>query len=388
MPPGGQSGAGGASGPEWPPPQSSQSTPPPVEEHETAAPVKTRKVKHPGKSFSSRNPTPIGAIGLVLLLAMLFAAFNASSLPLIGGGTSYHAMFKESANLKDGDDVRIAGVKVGQVDSVSIATNNPACLPSNAKPGTPPPTCVKVDFTVKSAFVGDQSQADIKIKTVLGAKMLNIDSIGEKSLKGGSTIPEDRTTTPYDIYPAFTDLTHTVQKIDTTELAKSFETLAGTFKNTPPAVRSLVTGLSRLSDTISSRDAALTTLLTRAKSVTDVLVQRDSDLKTLLTDGGLLLDELTARRDAIHSLLINTQTLSTQLRGLVTDNQKTLGPLLDQLDKIFSLLVRNQENLDRGLALAGPFYRVFNNVVGNGRWFDNYIQNLNAGTLLTRLLGQ
>ena len=68
--------------------------------------------------------------------------------------------------------------------------------------------------------------------------------------------------------------------------------------------------------------------------------------------------------------------MSTQLRGLVSDNQKTIGPLLDQLGGVLKTLTDNQDSLDRGLALLGPFYRVFTNVIGNGAWFDNYIQNL------------
>ena len=147
-------------------------------------------------------------------------------------------------------------------------------------------------------------------------------------------------------------------------------------------MKTVLTGLSRLSDTIASRDQALRTLLPRANQVTGVLADRDSELQKLFSDGGLLLDELNARRDAIHSLLINTSTLSLQLEGLVHDNQKTIGPLLDQVNKVLNLLNDNQENLDRGLALLGPFYRVFNNTIGNGRWFDTYICNFSvAGTL-------
>jgi phospholipid/cholesterol/gamma-HCH transport system substrate-binding protein len=336
-----------------------------------AAPLTTRKAPRIGKSFSSRNPTPIGAIGLVLLLALVWAAFNAENLPFIGGGTTYHAVFRESANLREGDDVRIAGVKVGKVTGVSLDDDE-----------------VKVDFQIKSAFIGDQSRAAIKIKTVLGAKLLDIDSIGNEPLPSGATIPQSRTTSPYDVYPAFTSLTRTVQKIDTSKLAQAFETLTDDFKDTPKSVRDLATGLSRLSTTIASRDAALAQLLARAKDVTGVLAQRDQDLQALLTDGGLLLDELAARRYAIHSLLVNTQTLSTELRGLVSDNEKTLGPMLDELDQILGLLLKNQDNLDHGIALLAPFYRVFNNVIGNGRWFDNYIANIDVPTILSRVLGQ
>ena len=117
----------------------------------------------------------------------------------------------------------------------------------------------------------------------------------------------------------------------------------------------------------------------KANGVTGVLADRDQQLQQLLTDGGLLLDELNARRDAIHSLLINTTTLSQQLQGLVADNQKTIGPMLDNLHQVLALLQNNQDSLDRGLQLLAPFYRVFANALGNGRWFDNYICNLGAG---------
>ena len=60
------------------------------------------------------------------------------------------------------------------------------------------------------------------------------------------------------------------------------------------------------------------------------------------------------------------------------DNEKTLKPLLDDLSVFLRTLHQNQDSLDRGLSLLGPFYRLFNNVVGNGAWFDNYIANLNV----------
>jgi phospholipid/cholesterol/gamma-HCH transport system substrate-binding protein len=337
-----------------------------------SAPVKTRRAPRVGRSFSSRNPTPIGAIGLVFLLVLLYAAFNVEHLPLIGGGTVYHAEFTESASLKAGDDVRIAGVKVGEVQSVSIDTTK---------------NLVKVAFTVKNGWVGDQSTVDLKLKTLLGEKYLSINSEGTKSQPSGQTIGVKRTTSPFDVYPAFNQLTKTVQDIDTGQLAKSFQVLASDFSDTPASVRPLVTGISRLSHTIASRNDKLRTLLSAANQVTGTLADRDQDLARLLEDGNALLQELNARRDAIHSLLINTQVLSTQLRGLVSDNEKTLGPLLSQLDQFIKLLQKNRDALERGISLLGPFYRLFNNVIGNGRWFDNYIQNLSPCGLLGVALG-
>jgi phospholipid/cholesterol/gamma-HCH transport system substrate-binding protein len=331
--------------------------------------VKTRRTNVGGKPFSSRNPTTIGAIGLVLIAVLLWAAFNAGKLPIIGGGTSYTAYFTEDAGLRPNDDVRIAGVNVGKVSSTALDGDR-----------------VKVKFKVKNAFVGDQSTVAIRLKTLLGAKYLGVESIGTKKQNAKDPIPLSRTSSPFDIYPAFTELTQTVDKINTDNLAKSFQTLATAFQGTPPDVKPVLTGLSRLSNTIASRDTVLRTLLAKANAVTGVLAQRDTVLQQLITDGGALLDELNSRRDAIHSLLLNTSTLAAQLEGLVADNQNTIGPMLDNLHGVLALLQKNQDNLDRGLQLLAPFYRVFANALGNGRWFDNYICNLGAGGIADTIL--
>ncbi len=326
-----------------------------------------------GRSFASRNPTTIGAIGLVVIAVLLWAAFNAAELPLIGGGTQYSAIFSEASGLVPDDEVRIAGVKVGTVTGVSLDG-------ASARD-------VKVSFRIKHAFVGDQTEAIIKIKTVLGRKYLELDSQGLHKQQPGSQIPLARTLTPYDVYPAFSDLSKTVGAIDTKALGRSLETIAQTFKDTPASVRTTLDGLSRLSNTISSRDQALRDLLARANVVTGVLADRDAEIATLLTDGNLLLTELNQRREAIRTLFLNTSALSLQISGLVSDNSKALKPALDQLKGVLDILERNLDNIDRGLALLGPFYRVFANTLGNGRWFDTYIQNLSAGGVFGTLTG-
>jgi phospholipid/cholesterol/gamma-HCH transport system substrate-binding protein len=85
---------------------------------------------------------------------------------------------------------------------------------------------------------------------------------------------------------------------------------------------------------------------------------------------------LRQREGAIHSLLLGTQALAAQLSGLVNDDQARLGPALSALDQVTTVLANNQANLQRALALAGPYYRLLTNAVGNGRWFDTYICGL------------
>ncbi|MEU9098497.1 MCE family protein [Streptomyces sp. NPDC048361] len=309
--------------------------------------------------MKERNPVAVSLVGLLVLTLIGVAAYNADSLPFIGGGTAYSADFSESAGLRDGDEVRIAGVKVGEVSAVSL---------DGAK--------VKVTFTVKDAWIGNASTAAIAIKTLLGEKYLAIDPLGTARQDPDRRIPLARTTSPYDVTQAFEGLGHTIGAIDTAQLAKSFETISDTFKDSPPEVRTAVTGLSALSKTVSERDGQLAQLLKGSAQLTKTLADKKSSFETLINDGGLLLGELKQRRDAIQALLTGSRGLGTQLTGLVKDNSAQLKPTLAALGRVTDVLVKNQQGLDQTLALAGPYYRLVGNTIGNGRWFDTYICGL------------
>jgi phospholipid/cholesterol/gamma-HCH transport system substrate-binding protein len=311
------------------------------------------------RSFRSRNPIPIGIAGLVVIALALTVAMFSDDLPIIGGGTSYSAEFSEAAGLQQDDEVRVAGVKVGKVSDIELAGDR-----------------VLVTFKVKDAWVGDQSTAAIKIKNVLGQKYLALEPDGREVLDPSVPIPRHRTTAPYDVLEAFRGLAETTNAIDTTQLAQSFEVIAETFADTPDDVKGALTGLQQLSTTISSRDTQLATLLDNTRQISQTLAERDAEVVKLLQDGNLLLAEIGRRRDAISTLLDGTQALAKELTGLVEDNQEQLGPVLTSLDQLTGMLQRNQDALGKGIKNMAPFIRLFNNAVGNGRWFDNYICGL------------
>ncbi|MDP9101703.1 MAG: MCE family protein [Actinomycetota bacterium] len=313
--------------------------------------------------FRERNKTAIGAIGLTVILGSLGVAFNADKLPLIGGGTVYQADFSEAAGLRPQDEVRVAGVKVGKVIGLGLEGDH-----------------VVVRFRVKNVVLGDASRADIRIKTVLGRKFVALTPAGAGHLAAGATIPLARTSSPYDITDAFRGLATTVQQIDQQQLAKAFETLSATFRDTPADVRASLSGLSRLSRTIASRDQDLQRLLQHANGVTQVLAQRDQDLVAFLNNSNLVLEELRVRREAIHRLLVTTATLSDQLVALVRENRAHLAPALHSLRGVVQVLRNNQNNIDAALPRLAAFTRIFANNLGNGRWFDTFVQNLTSPT--------
>lgn len=311
------------------------------------------------KSFRERNPFLIGAIGSVVLAALVTGTFYYEDLPLVGSGTTYQAEFGEAAGLQPDDEVRVAGIKVGTVKDVDLDDDH-----------------VVVSFRVKDAWVGNKTSAEIKIKTLLGRKFLSLHPIGDADQDPGQRIPRGRTVTPYDVTDAFNGLANTVSAIDTDQLAQSFHAISDTFKGSPEYIRTALDGLTSLSKTISSRDDQLAELLKNARSISGTLADSSQEFEKLINDGNLLLTELNNRRDSIHALLVGTQDLAKQLSGVVADNAGQLTPTLRQLGTVTDILQRQGANLDKSLELAGPYFRVLDNTAGNGRWIDNYICGL------------
>ncbi|MCW2495099.1 MCE family protein [Jatrophihabitans sp.] len=311
------------------------------------------------KSFNERNPVIIAVVGLVALVGVGLLTFYSNSLPLLTSSTTYTADFHDASGLQSGDDVRVAGVKVGSVDSISLSGGH-----------------VRVVFDVSGTWIGDRTTAGIKIKTLLGQEYLGLSPQGTAAQNPDRSIPTSRTSTPIDVAQALSGLATTTGDIDTTQLAKSFETLSEAFANTPNGVRTTLQGLSALSETIASRDSELRQLAGHAKDVTAVLVGNNANVTSLVNDGKLLLAELQSRSAAITRLLSGTRTFAASLAGIVTDNQKTIGPALAQLKKVTDILNANQGNVDKALQLIGPYFSMINDAAGNGHWLDVYICGL------------
>jgi phospholipid/cholesterol/gamma-HCH transport system substrate-binding protein len=317
--------------------------------------------------FRERNPVKIGIVSIAVLAMLMVMAFKADSLPLIGGGTTYYANFSEAGGLKAGDEVRVAGVRVGKVDSIELDGNQ-----------------VKVGFKIREKVnFGENSGAGVRVKTLLGDMFLELQPAGEGQMKAGATIPVDRTESPYDVVEAFEGLADTSANIDKDQLAAALTTLADLTRSTPEEFQAALTGVSDLSRNLAAKDERIESLLTQLDRVTKVLDERDEDLITLMNDANQLFAALVERREAVHNLLISTQLLSKELSQLVDDSRADLKPALESLDVILDVFTKNEENLEKSLRLMAPFYKVFNNTLGNGPWWDTYIQNMPPVPALT-----
>lgn len=301
----------------------------------------------------------IGAIGIVVILALTIGSSMLDSLPFVGAGPKYTAYFSEAAGLTGGNEVRVAGVKVGVVTDVELEGDK-----------------VVVGFRAKDAWLGDDTRASIQVKTVLGQKYLALSPAGTGELDRSVPIPLERTVAPYDVVTAFSSAAETLDRVDDVKLAESLDTLTDAMQASPEEFRGAVDGVARLSQTISSRDAELRQLLEATRTSSEILVERNEDFRRLIIGTGQLLGELNARAESIRLVLASTRGLSAELRRLVGDTEAEFGPTLDSLDNALSILTDHEEDLKKSIHNLGPFYRLYANLLGTGRWFDAVVTNL------------
>ncbi len=314
----------------------------------------------------TRDPFRAGLVGTTVILLAVLATLNIEALPFLSSHSTYRALFTDSGGLRTGDVVEVAGVDCGSVRRIGIEG-----------------ATVAVDFDLGCGVTpGRDTTARIATATVLGARHLRLQPAGTGALRPGDTIGVERTTSPYNLTDALSDLDRTAGNIDTDQLSRSMRVLAGTLQQTPDDIRAAVDGVGRLSATIAERDQQLRDLLAHAGKVTEVLSQRSGQLNTLIIDAGAVLGELQDRRAAVSTLFTNVSALATQLNGLVRDNEAQLGPTLDRVNAVLGILRENSDNIATAIGRLGPYMTELGEAVASGPFFNSYIQNLIPGQII------
>lgn len=313
------------------------------------------------KSFAERNPLMVCAVGASITTAIVLGALNYDKVPFINSNEHYSGYFAEAGGLVPGAAVQVSGLRVGQVESVTL---------DGAR--------VLVSFNVDNAIrLGDRTEAAIKTKSLLGAKILEVIPRGDNQQRG--PIPMDRTQSPYQLPDALGDLTSTISGLDTDQLSQSLSVLADTFKDTPPDVKAAVEGVGRFSTTLNKRDGELRRLLADADKVTGILAERSDQVVTLLTDTNALLLQLRTQSAALDDISANISAFSRQLQGLIADNRDTVKPALDKLSGALTILDNHKQDIQISIKRLNQYAMSLGESVGSGPFFKAYVGNLLPG---------
>lgn len=311
-----------------------------------------------------------GLIGVILIILVIGVGLQPERIAQWATALRYQALFTEAGGLAVGNDVRLSGMKVGAVTAVSLDKGK-----------------ARVSFTVPSSItLGSDTTAHIRTGTLLGERILTLESSGSAKLLPTDVIPVTRTSSPYSLTEAVSDLTTNTAGTDTQGINAALDTLSATIDQIAPQLGPAFDGVSRLSRSLNDRNDTLRALLASASDVSGVLAERSQQLNTLILSANDLIGMLDDRRQAIVSLLATISTLSKELSALVADNEQTLTPTLQKLNSVTAMLEKNRDNIAKALPGLAKYQITQGEAVANGFFYEAYVANILPGKLLEPFL--
>ena len=310
-----------------------------------------------------------GLIGVVLAVMVILVGLSPDRFIAWATMVRYQALFTEAGGLATGNPVTVSGMKVGAVSDVKLRNGD-----------------ALVTFQVKgNILLGSETTAHIRTDTLLGARMLALESAGGGTLHPRALIPVSRTSSPYSLTEAVSDFATDTAGTNTAALNQSLDTLATTLDQIAPQMGPAFDALTRLSRTLNSRNKNLGELFKSAGNVTGILSERSMQVNKLILNSDSLLQVLVARRQEIVDLLANTSVVAKQLTQLVHDNESTLAPTLERLNRVTGVLEKNRDNIAKALPGLAKFEITVGEAISSMYAYSAFVPNFLVPQLFQEL---
>src|SRR5246500_4058257 len=163
------------------------------------------------RTLEPANRARIGLMGIIVTSLVIGAGQSITSVPMLLARPSYYGQFTDTGGISTGDKVRIAGINVGKVEGLKIDGDH-----------------IVVKFSIGTETIGTESRLAIKTDIILGRKILAVEARGFQRLHPGSTLPLGQSTTPYQVYDAFFDVTKAAQGWNIVTVKQSLHVLSET----------------------------------------------------------------------------------------------------------------------------------------------------------------
>ncbi|MFF1816170.1 MCE family protein [Kribbella sp. NPDC058245] len=283
--------------------------------------------------------------------------------------TKYRAVFTDAVGLNQGDDIRIAGVKVGQVDKIALYQN----------------TLALVTFSVDSDQVVDTStKATLRYRNLVGNRYIALtDGVGGgERLKANGLIPKERTAPALDLSvlfngfkPLFTALTPADVNQFAFEVIKVLQGEGGT-------IESLLAKTASLTTTLADADEVIGSLITNLTSTLQIVSQRQQNFSQLLVNLQQFITGLSQDINPILNSLGSINSLNTKTAGLLQQTRVPIKADLDRLRTVATTLDDTQGIWVKTLQFMPEKLNTMTRTASYGSWFNFYLCNFDGNVTL------
>jgi phospholipid/cholesterol/gamma-HCH transport system substrate-binding protein len=294
---------------------------------------------------------------MTVLTAFLFLIFSDSR----GGDTEgYKAVFTDASRLKTGDSVRIAGIRVGTVQGVSLQ----------------PDRNVLVEFDAdKSTKLTTGTRAAVRYLNLTGDRYLELLDTPDSAriLPAGATIPVDRTAPALDLDLLLGGLKPVIQGLNPEDVNGLTSSLIQILQGQGGTLESLLSKSSSFTNSLADNNQVIEQLIDELRTVLDTLAKDGEEFSGTIDRLDRLVEGLSADRDPIGEAIEQLDNGTSSLADLLGRARPPLDHTINELHRLAPLVGNDLPRLDATLQRLPEIYRKLARVGSYGAFFPYYI---------------
>ncbi|MEJ2854747.1 MULTISPECIES: MCE family protein [unclassified Saccharothrix] len=288
------------------------------------------------------------------LLAVTIANVN------FNGATTYTARFTDVTALNEGDDVRIAGVRVGQVQDIRVVDRRLA----------------EVEFSLEGERrLPSSATATIKYRNLVGQRYIALEhGVGDASpLKPGDVIPLERTKPALDLTVLFNGFKPLFQALDPEDVNKLSGEIIQVLQGEGGTIDSLLRHTASLTSTLASRDKVIGEVIDNLNTVLDTVNSRTDQVSTLVSTLQELTTGLAGDRQPIGEAISALGDLTGTTAGLLHEAREPLKNDIARLGVVSQTLADNEAVVEGVIQRLPTKIEGMARTASYGSWFNFFL---------------
>lgn len=290
----------------------------------------------------------------------------------LGSHTEYAGIFTSASEIKKGDDVRIAGVSVGEVEDVDIHDANHA----------------RVAFSVRSDVeLTVESQASIRFLNLVGDRYLALEQgdPGAEPLAAGDTLDLGHTRPALNLTALFNGFQPLFAALDPEDVNELSLNLIQVLQGEGGTIAGLLAETAELTNSLADRDQLIGEVIVNLTTLMRTVDGHHQQLDRLITSLRDWTGNVARDRHVIGRSLDNISALSVTLSDLLTRTRPLLRQDIAQLRRLLTILARpeNKALLDETLAKLPTMLARQTRIGVYGSWYNYYLCEFTGGVVLS-----
>ena len=281
------------------------------------------------------------AVVMAVLTAFLFFIFGQYRT---GATAGYSAVFNDASRLKNGDSVRVAGIRVGTVNGISLQPDKKVVIKFDAD---------------RSVVLTDGTKAAVRYLNLVGDRYLDlVDGPGStRRLAAGAQIPIDRTAPALDLDLLLGGLKPVVQGLNAHDVNALSSALLQVFQGEGGTLQSLFSKATSFSNALGDNDQTIQQLIQNLNTVVATLDKDGGNFSTAIDRLQRLVTGLSDDRNTIAPAIDALSKGTASLADLLTNARPPLSGTIEQLSRLAPILDDNKDRLDAAIQKAPKNYR-------------------------------